>query len=105
MTKSSSTLKGVIPGKTIELEREPELPDGQEVSVTLEAMLAPAVTSPAETDVQHRFTEALTLVQDLNSGEGLRQSFGAWADDVEELDEYLESSRKRRKLGRQGMEP
>ncbi len=33
---SIAVLKGVIHGKTIELEQEPELPDGQRVSVQVE---------------------------------------------------------------------
>ena len=31
---------------------------------------------------------------------GLRQSFGGWADDAEELDEYLEWTRQQHKAGR-----
>ena len=34
---SIAVLKGVIRGKTIELEQEPELPDGQRVSVQVES--------------------------------------------------------------------
>ena len=35
---------------------------------------------------------------------GLRRSFGAWAEDGAELDEYLEWNRQQRKLGRGGAE-
>lgn len=33
---SSSTFKGVVHGKTIELDQEPGLPDGQPVTVTVQ---------------------------------------------------------------------
>ena len=36
MTPDAMTLKGVIRGKTIELDREPGLPDGEAVTVTLQ---------------------------------------------------------------------
>jgi uncharacterized protein (DUF433 family) len=35
---------------------------------------------------------------------GLRRSFGAWAEDGAELDEYLEWNRQQRKVGRRGVE-
>jgi uncharacterized protein (DUF433 family) len=35
---------------------------------------------------------------------GLRQSCGAWAEDAEELDEYLEWTRQQRKIGRREIE-
>ena len=92
-------------GKTIELESESGLPDGQEVSVTVEATRTSSTTSPgkSETDAQRRFSEAVAQVENLKPGEGLRRSFGAWAEDAEELDKYLENSRQRRKLGRRGI--
>ena len=31
---------------------------------------------------------------------GLRRAFGAWAEDEEELDKYLEWTRRQRKIGR-----
>jgi len=71
------TLRGVIHGKTIELTTESGLPEGQEVTVTVEP-----------------------IVPKLPPGEGLRQAFGAWADDPEGLDEYLEWNRKQRKIDR-----
>jgi hypothetical protein len=71
-------LKGVIHGRTIELEQETGLPDGQSVEVVVQ------------------------ILQDkrLPPGEGIRRSAGAWADDVEGLDEFLQWNRQRRKLGR-----
>ncbi len=34
----------------------------------------------------------------------MRRSFGAWADDAEELDKYLEWNRQQRKLSRRRVE-
>jgi hypothetical protein len=36
--------------------------------------------------------------------EGLRRSFGGWAEDAEELDKYLEWTRQQRKLRRREIE-
>lgn len=38
------------------------------------------------------------------SPSGLRKSFGAWADDAEELDKYLQWTREHRKVRRRGIE-
>jgi hypothetical protein len=38
-------------------------------------------------------------------GEGLRRAFGAWADDSEGLDEYLEWNRQQRKINRPEIDP
>jgi len=77
------TLKGVVHGKTIELEEEPKLPDGQQVTVILQpvAQFAP-----------------------LPSGEGIRRSAGGWSDDPEGLDQYLQWTRQQRKVGRREIE-
>jgi hypothetical protein len=64
MTGGTVIVKGVVRGKTVELDREPGLPDGQLVSVVLRPALSP--------------------------GEGLRRSFGAWAGDAQELERFLE---------------
>ena len=74
MSQIPSTFKGTVHGKTIELDQEPGLPEGQLVSVTLTASLPP--------------------------GEGLRKSFGAWASDADELDEFLRELRQQRKAQR-----
>lgn len=63
MTTGPVIAKGIIHGKTIELDQEPGIPEGQVVSVILKLALPP--------------------------GEGLRQSFGAWGDDSEGLDEFV----------------
>jgi len=72
-------LKGTVHGKIIELEREPGLPDGQSVSVTLVAALP--------------------------SNGRLRRSFGSWADDAAELDQFLEQIRGDRKRQRDQLAP
>jgi len=74
-----NVLKGVVRGKTIELEQAPNLPDGQKVTVVVEP------------------TEA-----ERKPGDGLREAFGAWADDIEGLDRYLEWNRQQRKRPRRG---
>ena len=83
MAGAQTTLKGVVHGKTIELEQEPALPDGQSVVVTLQ---------PLEE-------------KRLPPGEGIRRSAGAWADDPEGLDEYLEQLRNDRAQDRPPIEP
>jgi hypothetical protein len=63
MSLAPVILKGVVHGKTIELEQDSGLPDGQAVAVSLR----PAGEIP----------------------QGLLDSFGAWSDDPEGLDEYI----------------
>jgi hypothetical protein len=74
MITMQSVLKGVVRGKTIELEQAPNLPDGQKVTVVLEP-----------TEVERK------------PGDGLREAFGGWSDDIEGLDKYLEWNRQQRK--------
>ena len=85
MTNPSTVLKGVIQGKTIVLEREPGLPDGQEVTVTVHPVEEPG--------------------QKLPFGEGIRRSAGGWAEDAVELDQYVEWVRQQRKADRREIEP
>jgi hypothetical protein len=80
-----TTARGVIHGKTIELEQASGLPDGQQVGVTIEPL--PAAGS-----------------EQLSPGEGLQRAFGAWAGDSEELDTFLDWNREQRKLGRRRTE-
>jgi hypothetical protein len=79
MSWSQTVLKGVVHGKTIELEKAPGLPEGQPVHVTIH----PAVEK-----------------EKLLPGEGIRQSAGAWADDSDGLDKFLEWNRRQRKISR-----
>jgi len=53
---------GVLHGRTIELDRAPQLPDGQGVVVA---------------------------IQPAGTGEGVRESAGSWADAGPELDKWL----------------
>ena len=86
--RTPTKMNGVITGRTIELDLEPGFPTGQKVLVTIEP-------AKLESDNQER----------LAPGEGLRRAFGAWAEDAEELDKYLEWSRQQRKIGRAPIEP
>jgi len=62
-TALPAVIRGTVHGKTIELENELGLPEGQLVSLFVQ---------PAGTP-----------------GDGIRQSAGAWADDAEELEAWL----------------
>ena len=79
---AATTLTGVIHGKTLELDQPTGLPDGERVSVVIQSTAASQKTAP---------------------GEGLRRSFGGWADDAEGLDEFLKEMRRSRDadLGRE----
>lgn len=84
MVDGQITINGVIHGKTVELDHESGLPDGQQVSVTVR---------PAGEGVK------------LPPGEGLRRAFGAWAEDAAELDTYLDWNRQQRRRTRRELEP
>jgi uncharacterized protein (DUF433 family) len=150
---TSTVFKGVVHGKTIELEQEPGLPDGETVNVAIQRMPRPQpspqepvpqvetwcerivfdkTVSPTEKVVKGTPLLAEALVVELQEGKsdaellkghpeltaddvaalrhyarvspGLRQSFGAWADEAEELDEYLAWTRQNRKLKRREIE-
>jgi hypothetical protein len=77
-------MHGKVRGKTIELDEDPGLPDGQEVRVTVEPL-------PSFSGGQ------------LPRGEGLRRAFGAWAGDADGLDKFLEWNRQQRKVGRRSL--
>jgi hypothetical protein len=64
MTTGAVIAKGVVHGRVIELDREPGIPEGQVVSVVLRPALPP--------------------------GEGLRRSFGAWAEHDMEVEQFLQ---------------
>jgi hypothetical protein len=67
-------LKGVVHGKTIQLEQDVGLPDGQAV--------------------------AITLVPAAPKGEGLERSFGAWSESANDVDAFFEQVRRDRKHSR-----
>jgi hypothetical protein len=75
--------KGVIRGKTIELDQEPELPAGQEVAVTL-----------------HPIPISSTAPSNAGAREALRKAAGAWASETEELDKFLAWNRQQRQSRR-----
>jgi hypothetical protein len=83
MAANSTVRSGVVHGKTIELDDETGLPDGQQVKIIIQPV------SGTEGSINR-----------LPPGEGIRRSAGAWADDAEELDKYLEWNRQQRKVGR-----
>jgi hypothetical protein len=85
MSISQAIFKGVIHGRTIELEQELGLPDGQGVTVTVQPLVEQTPRLPP--------------------GEGIRRSAGGWDDDPEGLDEYLKLIRKLRDEGRPPIEP
>ena len=60
-------IRGIVHGKTIELESDPGMPEGQQVT-----LLVQPISSPEE---------------------AIRRSFGGWADDAGELDKFLEGVR------------
>jgi hypothetical protein len=72
MTNNTAPLKGIVRGKTIELEQATGLPDGQSVSVVVRPVPPP------------------------QRGDGLRRAFGSWADDAEGLDAFLDQMRRDR---------
>jgi hypothetical protein len=82
MANVTKTYNGVVHGNAIELEGDPNLPDGQQVTVTVQPMAA-APLAP---------------------GEGLRRSAGGWNDDPAGLDAYLNWNRQQRKHGRPEIE-
>jgi hypothetical protein len=84
MIGKSSLYRGVVRGTTIELDEETGLPEGQQVAVTVQPVEA--------------------MRKRLPPGEGLRRSFGAWADDAKELDRFLEWNRQQRKIDRPEVE-
>jgi hypothetical protein len=69
-------LRGIMHGRTIELESEPGLPDGQLVTVVVQPEEAPSPNA------------------------SLSRAFGAWAEDAKQLDEFLEWNRSQRRAGR-----
>ena len=133
-----SALQGVIHGKTIELEQEPGLPEGQRVTVEirpldeppawLERFVVDPLVQPGKFVIKGTGLLVDNLVQRVEEGRGdedlrqsypeltaddveavrqyarvpeaLRRSFGGWAEDAAELDEYREWPRQQRRVTR-----
>jgi hypothetical protein len=74
---------GIIHGKSIQLDEDTGLPDGQAVTIIVQI---PEVSGH------------------LPPGEGIRRSAGGWADDPAGLDEYLAWNRSQRKTTRREIE-
>ena len=129
---SIAIVKGVIRGKTIELDQQPELPDGQRVSVRVEPEEPPPkwmerftvdpsialgkltvagtrlladdlvrLVEEGRSDEELRRLHPELTPEDMDAvrqyakvPESLRLSFGGWAEDAEELDEYLQWTRQ-----------
>jgi hypothetical protein len=70
MIDTSYAVREVVCGRAIELETDLNLADGQQVSVMVQPVLSPE--------------------------EAIRQSFGGWAEDAEELDAFLAGLRRDR---------
>ncbi len=81
MGSAPTGVKGTVHGKTIELEAEPGLPDGQRVTVMVEPV------------PQHEILAENPL-------EALKRAAGSWLDDPEGLDRFLEWNRQQRKVER-----
>jgi hypothetical protein len=77
-----SSVKGVAHGKTIQLDEEPGPPDGERVNVTLE------LVAPLDAQATDQMKQML------------RRAAGAWSDDIDGLNRYLEWNRGRRNAGR-----
>lgn len=74
MSNNLNAMRGIIHGKTIEVEGDLNLPEGQQVTVIVQPVLSPE--------------------------EAIRQSFGGWAEDAEELDKFLEDVQRGRQQER-----
>jgi uncharacterized protein (DUF433 family) len=143
MPDSTTTLKGIIHGMLIELEREPGMPDGQEVNVEirpvaetprwLERFDVDPTVQPGKLVVRGTRLLAEDLARLLEEGRsdeemlrqfpelaaedmaavrqyacvpaGLRRAFGAWADDPEGVDHFVEWTYRQRTLDRPLLEP
>lgn len=74
MASNQSAVRGVVHGKTIEVEGELNLPDGQQVTLIVQPVLTPE--------------------------EAIRRSAGGWSDDPEGVDRFVEEMRRLRNLER-----
>jgi hypothetical protein len=74
MSSDVSQLRGVVHGRTIELDEAIDLPDGQAVVVSLRPLTAHA--------------------------EAIWRTAGAWSDDAKELDAFRAEMRRSRQMDR-----
>ncbi len=80
MAVDSQAHRGIVRGKTIELDRETGLPEGQEVVIIVRSVAAGSGQSAP--------------------GDGIRRSAGGWSDDSQGLDEFLVWNREQHKQSR-----
>jgi uncharacterized protein (DUF433 family) len=138
-----SDLRGIIHGKSIELEQESGLPEGQRVAVDLRPLEEPTPSwldrfrfDPVRARGRFLIKGTNLLVDDLvgqldegrtdeeifrvhpelsrqdidavreyaRAPEALRRSFGGWAEESEQLEQYLDWCRQQRKAERRGVE-
>lgn len=82
MAEPSVALKGIVRGRTIELDRDVGLPEGQAVAVTVQ----PVTTAPMPA--------------------GVLSAFGAWSDDPEGVEQFVrETHAARESEQRDGPKP
>jgi hypothetical protein len=76
------THTGIAHGKFIELDSESGFPEGQPVSVVVHSLAAvgKSAVAPPKEDIS--------------------LAFGAWADEADEVDEFMQWNRQQRKIGR-----
>lgn len=84
---NAETFHGIVEGDRVQLPERSRFPVGTRVQITL--ILEADITSDEK----------------LPPGEGLRRTYGAWADDAEDLDAFIEWSRQQRKIERKLEEP
>jgi hypothetical protein len=105
MSETAAMLKGVVRGKTIELEQESGLPDGQDVLVRVEPVPATAQMHPGWAEAKRQLDELRDEFKGLPPGEGLRRAFGAWADQSDEVDRFVEENYRLRLIDRPATDP
>lgn len=79
MNMSALEMSGTVHGNSIEADQALGLPEGLKVKMVV------SFTSDTDTDTS-------------SVPPGLLRAFGAWADDSEEIDKFLEESRRLRQL-------
>jgi hypothetical protein len=78
MSKTTEVLRGIVHGKSIELEHPLSMPDGSEIELVVKAI-------PISADERQQRLEAI---------------FGSCETDAEDLDDFLGWNREQRKHGR-----
>lgn len=74
MANSPGTMRGIVHGRTIEVEGDLNLPEGQPVAIIVQPLLSPE--------------------------EAIRRSAGGWSDDPQGVDLFVEEMRRLRNMER-----